>query len=294
MRKTMSLKQVEANRRNARKSTGPKSVNGKAVSRMNALVHGILSTEAVVHGRCIEESDAEFAALLEAFRADWEPVGVTEEMLVNQIATAHWRLRRVLRAESGEIALSVDKGQWERATQHPVDEFADWEKHGDPDHAMGNSVFGNFIQERKLQAVRAAVEQEGELTEATIRSVTLRGEPFGLTNELKALRSRLAENPEGLEPSALRIRQKERALAFIDEKLDFISWRKPECQKREDMEETARQRAAVLPSMDTLEKLSRYETKLERQMYRAMAQLERLQRMRQGEVVPPPMAVTVA
>ena len=43
MRKTMSLKQLAANRRNAQKSTGPKTPEGRAVSKMNALKHGILS-----------------------------------------------------------------------------------------------------------------------------------------------------------------------------------------------------------------------------------------------------------
>jgi hypothetical protein len=55
MRKTMSLKQIAANRRNAQKSTGPQTPAGRAVSKMNALKHGILSKEAVVSGRCIKE-----------------------------------------------------------------------------------------------------------------------------------------------------------------------------------------------------------------------------------------------
>ncbi len=46
--------------------------------------------------------------------------------------------------------------------------------------------------------------------------------------------------------------------------------------------------------MEVLEKILRYETKLERQMYRVMAQLERLQRMRRGEAVPAPLSVEVS
>ena len=49
--------------------------------------------------------------------------------------------------------------------------------------------------------------------------------------------------------------------------------------------------AADTPDQEVLDKILRYETKLERQMYRAMAQLERLQRMRQGEAVPAPLSV---
>lgn len=58
--------------------------------------------------------------------------------------------------------------------------------------------------------------------------------------------------------------------------------------------EAAQQAAAALPSMEVLDKILRYETKLERQIYRALAQLERLQRMRLGEAVPPPLSVEVS
>ena len=50
----------------------------------------------------------------------------------------------------------------------------------------------------------------------------------------------------------------------------------------------------MLPSMEVLERILRYERKLERQLFRAMAQLERLQRMRQGEAVPAPLSVEVS
>jgi len=50
----------------------------------------------------------------------------------------------------------------------------------------------------------------------------------------------------------------------------------------------------MLPSIEVLDKIMRYETKLERQMYRAMNQLERLQRLRQGEAVPPPLTLDVS
>jgi hypothetical protein len=50
MNKTMSPAQITANRLNARKSTGPKTPAGRAVSRLNALKHGILSKEVLVRG----------------------------------------------------------------------------------------------------------------------------------------------------------------------------------------------------------------------------------------------------
>ena len=148
--------------------------------------------------------------------------------------------------------------------------------------------------EHQLQEVRASVEQEGELTEAAIQTVIFHGKPYSLTKDLEKLRSQLQQNPEGLEPSALRAKQKEQALAYIDRKLSLISWSKSECEEREEKEEEAHQAAAALPSPEVLEKIMRYKTMLERQMYRAMAQLERLQRMRQGETVPPPLTMEVS
>ena len=65
-------------------------------------------------------------------------------------------------------------------------------------------------------------------------------------------------------------------------------------KEREDAEEQSRQAAAVLPSEATLDKILRYEAALERQIYRAMNQLERLQRRRQGETIPAPLTMEVS
>ena len=62
MKKTMSPAQLEANRLNALKSTGPRTPQGRAISKMNACRHGIFSMDAVVRGRCIKEDDKELTA----------------------------------------------------------------------------------------------------------------------------------------------------------------------------------------------------------------------------------------
>ncbi len=290
----MSLKQIAANRANARKSTGPKTPEGLAVSKMNALKHGILSREVLVRGLHRKESGRELAALHQRFWKELDPVGPVEEMLVDQIVTTHWRLRRALTAESGEIALSVDEGQWQRSRgKHPALQWMEWEVMGDPIHSMENSAMGCRIVERWLRDVRTAVERDGELTEAAIKDSS-GGRSNSLTRELEEFRLNLQENPEGLEVAAWQEKNKTEVLAFLDKKLRLLTWRETGCEKREENAEQARQAAAVLPSMEVLEKILRYETKLERQMFRAMAQLERLQRMRRGEAVPAPLAVEVS
>ncbi len=294
MNDSPSPAQIAANRANAQKSTGPKTPAGRDASKMNALKHGILSRETVVRGRCIQEDELEFAALHQRLWEDLMPAGPLEEMLVDRIVTAHWRLRRALKAEAGEIALNVDDGNWERSHHDSAQVSQQWAVLSDPVPAMRNSTLGNLIMETQLQAVRTSVQMTGELTSAAIHKVILNGLPYTLTRELMDLHSRLQKNPNGLDAMALRAYQKEHALAFLDEKLRSISWSKAQCAERDEKQEASHQAAAVLPSSAVLDKILRYETKLERQLYQAINQLERLQRLRHGESIPPPLTVELS
>src|SRR5690242_17387467 len=76
---TTSEERLAANRANAQKSTGPKTPEGKAASKMNAFKHGLLSREVLVSG----EDEDQLTALHEWFREDLSPVGPREEMLVD-------------------------------------------------------------------------------------------------------------------------------------------------------------------------------------------------------------------
>ena len=94
-----------------------------------------------------------------------------EEMLVDQIVTAHWRLRRAFSAESGEIALSVDQGQGNAAAR-PEIEVMRWELSGDPISAMKDSAIGKLpMVARWLRDVRAHLVKDGELTSADCTAI---------------------------------------------------------------------------------------------------------------------------
>jgi serine phosphatase RsbU (regulator of sigma subunit) len=83
-------------------------------------------------------------------------------------------------------------------------------------------------------------------------------------------------------------------LKYLNQQISQIGYCEDQREEREDAEERARQSAAVLPSADVLEKILRYETALERQLFRAMNQLERLQRRRQGENIPAPLTMEIS
>jgi hypothetical protein len=95
-----SPRKAAAARANSRRSTGPKTPDGKAVSSLNALKHGFWSRDLV--NPKIDGADlvADFQEFLDALLADLNPVGAMEELLVEEIAACAWRLRRALRSES--------------------------------------------------------------------------------------------------------------------------------------------------------------------------------------------------
>jgi hypothetical protein len=290
-----SLKQLQASRLNGQKSNGPVTPAGRAISRMNAIKHGILSKQVLVKGCHFKESGQELSALHERFWLELNPVGPMEELLVNQIVTTHWRWQRALRAESGEIALNVDEGQRNRK-KTPMEMAQLWTGAAEPIQCMEESSSGLSLLASWLEQLRAAVEQQGELTQAALQSLlqNFGGTPNRLTLRLEQFRLKLQGNPEGLPEEALKARNKQRALALLNQQVCDYSRQKEACKKQEANMEESRQAAAVLPSRPVLDKILFYEQKLERQLYRAMAQLERLQRRRQGEAVPPPLTMEVS
>jgi hypothetical protein len=92
-----SAKKAQTNRQNALKSTGPKTPEGKASVRHNALKHGLLAQEVLLP----EEDEEALRELDERLRAELRPEGEMEDLLVEQIVATQWRLRRMRRVETG-------------------------------------------------------------------------------------------------------------------------------------------------------------------------------------------------
>lgn len=97
----MTDKQTTANKKNALKSTGPKTSSGKEMSSLNSLKHGILSNRMLIEG----EDPLEFFEVLAALQQDLKPLGILEYTLVEKIAIILWRQKRILAAESAMINL---------------------------------------------------------------------------------------------------------------------------------------------------------------------------------------------
>jgi hypothetical protein len=97
-------KQIAANRENAKKSTGPKTVEGKRKARRNAFRHG-LAAETLIEP--IEDLAA-YGAVARKINEDYRPATNLERQLVGRLVSLLWRLRRATAIEAGLLALQTD------------------------------------------------------------------------------------------------------------------------------------------------------------------------------------------
>jgi hypothetical protein len=142
---TVSEKQLAANKKNALKG-GVKTEEGKAIAKYNALKHGLLAKEVVVTVGEGAENPEEFNALMEDLKSQLAPAGTLEEMLVEKIAVAYWRLRRAYRYEVGLIRNELDT-----ATD---------------DYYSGETSSSGYTEQKTDEEIDRELEQQNETMES--------------------------------------------------------------------------------------------------------------------------------
>jgi hypothetical protein len=222
-----SDRKAEANRQNVLKSTGPKTPEGKATVRHNALKHGLLSEQVLLPG---EDEDA-LKELSEHLRSELQPAGYLESLLVERIIAAYWRLLRLGRVEAGIYAFEL---------------------------------YGELAKRARKEAGKHS---------RTKTEVTLDGLKTG--GDLETITTTTITDEQKYQEAVERARQME---AVRDG-------------------ETATLGQTFIRDADkanAFSKLSRYETTIERSLYKALHELQRLQAARGAEGnVQPPIAVDV-
>lgn len=206
--------QIQANRLNAQRSTGPQTENGKRAVRYNALKHGLLAEASLLPG----EDAALFRLLAEEIRAQFEPVGELEHLLVDRITSCAWRLRRVVLVEAGLFVARLNNAIANKP-KHTADE--------------------------ELLALQQAIQGPPRVVDGDRHSPAVRSEPEadGLRNEALGTLGRAFSIDAG--------------------------------------------------GSNAFSKLARYESNIERALFRALQELQRLQSARLGndqdaDLAPPP------
>ncbi len=107
--------QINANRENAKQSTGPRTPEGKERSSKNALKHGLLALDSVIPG----EDPADFDRHLTLYEDTYNPANCVERELVLQIADSAWRMRRLSRIEATVMTAGIERTRVHQETFRP-------------------------------------------------------------------------------------------------------------------------------------------------------------------------------
>lgn len=255
MPKIVSDKQRAANRKNAKKSTGPRTPKGKTRSRRNALKHGLLARDVVVTTPNSPERREDFDAFIADLISELKPRGVIEETLVERIATCYWRLHRAQRFESQAIR----------------------------DQATAQTSIPAFVQSEKLQTAEQQLQVELRLDQL-LRIPDQASSPQQtqeLHHSLHDFSDAHSLTRLNLDDSALQQKIREMLPTLIDRLQHRVEAIRAELNANQPLEATGATRSDtpyLLPPCALLQ-LLRYETMLDRQIHRALAELRRLQRV---------------
>ena len=300
--KPISQKQLEANKANAQKG-GVKTTAGKEVIKYNALRHGLLAKEVVITIGEGAEDPEEFSRLLVDLREQLNPVGTLEEMLVEKIAAAYWRLRRAYNYEVGLIRNRNDTA---------TDDFYNRENRDGKKAYKSPEEIEKEIEEaqKAIQYWKKDFKDLSKMYKAgkSLKDIFDWEDNWGyLQDSVAHLFSEERIKYDYVEPeelSELLVKEKdwtekqiwERLIEICPEQADKHRNRINDLEKENQKNELKLQvlkKLGNIPHKEELDRLLRYESAIERQFYKALNQLERMQRLRSGDNVPPPVEVDV-
>jgi len=176
-RSPISARQRASNRSNARKSTGPRSIEGKNHSRLNGLKHGLCAQPFRRVMSELGEDPQEFDRFHQGLRESTEPANTLEAQLTEDLAVLWWKKRRSERAQGGVQAYEVERVKGARRRQ-------------------------------RYEAERLGIEQRAEEAEEVglWRAKDCRGKFQMVLDTLDALAARLERNRDWEDwPDALRL-----------------------------------------------------------------------------------------
>jgi hypothetical protein len=334
---------VEANRRNALRSTGPTTLEGKARSSKNALRHGVYSALPVVPGlERSEEWETHRAGILKSLA----PEGMLEEALAERVALCLWRLNRVHRYETAITCVGLERIEEQLRPRPPavrmsfpgLDPPEEDLESLQPEEALGK-ILKELQEKRETIEMWAGTHRLLEQLPALLDDAPVTGDDaYGVFEDLLAalpeeqegadiedpdfliglgfpedevdetygwhawtagmVRQGLTELAESVcrEPEKLLAKALKRRRETQDQNNDAVQRLKATLKvlrQRMKVKEDRLMRERTLPDANTLQKITRYEAHLSRQLLQALHELQRLQGARSGHSGPFPAALDV-
>ena len=184
-----SFRQIEANRRNARKSTGPITDEGKQRSRCNAVRHG-LTAETVIGA--LEDAE-DYKAFEAAIIADYDAQSAVERELVLRLANLLWRLRRATTMETGLFEIQAaylrefTQGRQTQTKSHEIiyARFG-WVHSADADPDRASYGITNGAEARPSSGSKS-IDPTTDLAHCFLRLANLRSYPLDRLSRYEAI-----------------------------------------------------------------------------------------------------------
>jgi hypothetical protein len=265
----------------------PKSDVGRAMTRFNALRHGLTSTAPVIPG---VESDDEWESHREAIVADLAPAGATESALAERIAALAWRLRRVERYESVAIAVGRERVDHDVALRQrrlglpaTVDQaqllVEDAHRCLDIVEHLLDTPPATGLAAADAAAIMEALASSARADVATyVEGIDEAADGGGWTvGRLVAVMEALAARDGEAFVDVLAAAVARARTVAGDTRLSLV---------RLDEEIDRLRRERLLPDAPTLDRIMRHEANLNRMFYQALNQLEAAQSRRCGAPTP--------
>jgi hypothetical protein len=275
----ISEKKLAANQRNAQKSTGPTTDEGKKSSSMNALRHGLLARETVIRLGDYQEDFTEYLELLDDLWKRLQPVGHVEELEVEIIAKCYWIEVRETRSTNAVIRRRT-LGMRKREEGRRAEAFADVLAHCPVRALLEETAHGLEHVIDVMEAVKAGLQTGGKAAEMK-----------------KSITWLIAQYPDDFAPGpdmqpadltaggipAIRMTAAyvSQVRAAIDQQLARLIPLRVEVARLEEMQLEAKIDAAAFP-VRHLERTGRYMTTNDRKLERRLEQLDAMQARRKA------------
>jgi len=281
------------------KASGPRTIRGKRRSSQNSLKHGIFRTkDFLLPG----ESRAEYSALLKGLIDEYQPVGIVWSNYVEMLAATYWKMRRLVKAEHAEIVEQIDFSHLESDVAQQAEAWDKVRKGGISPGIMRPTRNPYVVNETKnmLKTLRNALETAG--FESPGEDPWLLRKLFGIDDDgaapfgfFKIYRLYGKQAAEALKVND--IAEVDRLKGIILESLDGTIASLGEYEKGlfalTAMQNGLKVDQALISPHGDSDRFLRYWKFLSRELNNILSQLERFQRMRDGQPVPPAIRIHV-
>ena len=286
-----SKKKIISNRKNAKKSTGPVTPEGKEIASRNSLRHGILSDEVYIStGHEITRAE-DFAELKADLFCEFQPEGTIEALLVDRLVATFWRLKRLHIAETGYILKQIES----RHMQSAIDGL---HEHSTARNDRENGFFRNMrtsIGCHHLalgwRSIYESIKENGlPLSKGMTDALYFEfgGNSGYFKTEYIYRFNWIFENNGGTKPlteedkklfteEALRISKE--LWKWFERTEELIEWDEKDVRKADI-------RSKMIPPLGDLDKFQRYDAHLHRILMQTLHELQRIQSARMGRPMP--------